>query len=119
MDAHSQDLGLRARNAARRVLKQRSAPHGTFAHKIEGRLKRGGAWMWVHLRRHSFIGITAAGAIGIGAATAVGVGELAVGAALAYAAYNVWVRGETPEEAMCELAEDLEGHAHGGAHHAH
>jgi hypothetical protein len=114
-DATSQDLGSRFRKAARGARQHRASQHGTFAHKVEGGAKRSAGWMWVQLRRHPFISVTTAGAIGVVAATAIGVGELAVGAALAYAGYNVWVRGETPEEAMSELAEGLEGHA--GGHH--
>jgi hypothetical protein len=115
VDAHSQNLGLRARRAARQALARRAAPHGTVAHKVEHAIKRSGTWAWIQVRRHSVISVSAAGAIGVAAATALGVAELAVGAAVAYAGYNVWVRGESPEEAITELAEGLEGHA--GGHH--
>jgi hypothetical protein len=115
VDAKSEDLGLRARKAAHQLLARRATARGTVARKVEHAAKRSGTWLWIQVRRHSVISVTAAGAIGIGVATAVGVGELAVGVALAYAGYNVWVRGESPERAITELAEGLEGH--GGGHH--
>jgi len=107
--AHSQHLGQRANKAVESSLNRRGRVVGTPSYRLENGMKRVGAWCWKEVRRHSIVSVTAAGVIGIGAATLLGVGELAVGAIVAYTAYNVWgPRGEDPDQAIRELAEGIE-----------
>jgi len=60
------------------------------------------SWASRELRAHASVSSVLIGCLGVGAAMVIGVGELAVGAAVGYAAYLVLADGESPIRAMCD-----------------
>lgn len=104
----SRSIAAHVRNAINSSLRRRVTDRGTVARSAESEVKRAASWVWDELRRHPYLGIAIAGVGGVAAASALGVGELAVGIAVAYGAFNVLVRGESPEEAAKALTKQIE-----------
>lgn len=96
---------LRAR--VEHSLRTRSAMAGTYARRVEDRLKSAGGKVWHAVKRRPSIGVIAAGGLGLALASAVGVGELAIGLALGYAAYQVLAEGVPAKEAARQMAEEI------------
>jgi hypothetical protein len=107
-ETDSLDVAEHVTQAIHGTLRRRLTPRGTIARSVEDSTKRAGARLWLALKRHPFVGVTAAGAGGVALAMGVGVGELAVGVAVAYGAFNILVRGEPPEKAAELLAKEME-----------
>jgi hypothetical protein len=97
------------RHDIERTLHRRTTPPNTRARVAEDAAKGGGEVLWGAMKRHSYVSMIALGAVGIIAADAVGVGELAVGLAVAYSAFRVLRRGESPSQAIEEVLRDV-GH---------
>lgn len=107
-DGESPTIAMDVTGAIQHTLATRVAPRNTVLGKMEDVAKRFGTKAWAELKRHPYIGIGAAGVAGVAAASAIGVGELAIGAAVAYGVYNVLIRGVSSEEAVREVAHELE-----------
>lgn len=110
MEPKAQAGGVAAdvRHALLGSLRRRSTESGSTARRMEDALKRSGGRLLVHLKRHPWLGIVAAGAGGVAIASAIGVGEVAIGVAVAYGVYEILVRGEPPEKVAEILAREIE-----------
>jgi hypothetical protein len=113
--AQTKERQARPRNVAEHVraslyglLRRRSSRPGTWARSAEDGTKSAGAKLWMGLKHHPYWGVLAAGIGGTALGTALGVGEVALGVAVAYAAFNVLARGESPEKAAELLAQEIE-----------
>ncbi|HEX8790361.1 MAG TPA: hypothetical protein VF765_05370 [Polyangiaceae bacterium] len=74
---------------------------------LEEAVKARGAAVWGAMKRHPFLSMAVIGACGVGVAASIGVAELALGAALALAAYKVLREGEPPMQALQEVEHEL------------
>lgn len=104
----SRPVAAYVREAIIGTLRRRKAARGTLARKAENNAKRAGTRVWLELKRHPYVGVVGLGVGGVALASVVGVAELAIGVAFAYGAFNVLVRGESPEQAASTLAKELE-----------
>lgn len=107
-EEHQRSIAEHVRASLYGLLRRRVSRPGTLARSAEDGTKSAGAKLWMGLKRHPYWGVLAAGAGGTAVATALGVGEVAIGVAVAYAAFNVLARGESPEKAAQLLAREIE-----------
>ncbi len=102
------NVGGTAHKLVDHTLERRLSVKGTTSRAVEDTTKHVGQRLWGSLKKHPLAGVGVLGALGVAAASVIGVGEIAIGAAVAYAAFNVLVGGESPREAARELAHELE-----------
>jgi hypothetical protein len=82
---------------------------GDASKRLEGAAKDAGRAAWRVMKRHPFLAVLAVGVGGIVVATEIGVAELALGGALALAAYKVLREGEPPIQAFEEIGRRVTG----------
>ncbi|MBX3206232.1 MAG: hypothetical protein KF764_14265 [Labilithrix sp.] len=85
-----------------RSLRSRRATEGTFAARVEERLKRRASQLWGRMKHRPSLAVLLAGAIGLALASATGAAELLVAISAAYAAYLVLREGVSPAVAVKE-----------------
>jgi hypothetical protein len=95
----------RAHQSIERYMESRDTPEGTRGRAVEDALKRTGATGWRLLRRHPLLGAVAAGGGIVAVASVLGAAELGLGAVAAYAAYQVLIGRERPDEALRNVFE--------------
>jgi hypothetical protein len=83
-------------------LHARRAPKGTFAAKVEEKLKVRADQLWAAMKRHPSPGVVLTGALGFAIASAVGAGELLIAISAASAAYLVLRKNVSPVVAIEE-----------------
>ncbi len=67
---------------------------------VENLVEHGADRLWRRLRRRPYVGVVLAGGLGVLLADFVGVGEIAIGALVAYAAYQMLAKNEPPSKAL-------------------
>lgn len=82
---------------------------GGVPKRIEDTAKDAGRSAWRLMKRHPFLAVFAVGVGGIALAAEIGVAELALGGALALAAYKVLREGEPPIKAFEEIGRRAAG----------
>ncbi len=102
------NLGTQVRHDIESSLSSRALAPNTTGRALEDSVKSAGGRLWGTLRRHPYLGVGVLAALGAAIASAVGVGELAFGAAVGYAAYNVLRGGEKPSQAARDVMHELE-----------
>jgi hypothetical protein len=89
------------------ALRRRTTRPNSRARVAEDAAKRGGSAVWRMLERHSYMGVLAFGTAGVVVADLIGVGELAFGVMIAYGAFRVLRRGESPSQAVEEVVREV------------